>query len=89
MNHLGAAVVYLLCLGASAVCAGLLARTYGMVRSRLLLWTSISFVFLAINNLLLVADQLVFLQVDLWPYRQVLLLCGLMVLLFGFIWETL
>lgn len=84
----GPAVVYILCMVTSAVCAGLLIRTYLRSRSRLLLWTALSFAFMALNNLLLVGDRLVFLEVDLWPYRQAAMLAALGVLLYGFIWET-
>jgi hypothetical protein len=30
----------------------------------------------------------VFLDIDLWPYRQAAMLAALGVLLYGFIWET-
>lgn len=85
----GPAAVYLLCLAASATCAGLLARAYLNSRSRLLLWTAISFGFLALNNLLLVADLVVFVtQVNLLPYRQASAAAAIAVLLYGFIWEV-
>lgn len=84
----GPAMVYILCMITSAVCSGLLTRTYLRSRARLLLWTALSFVFLALNNLLLVGDRLVFIEVDLWPYRQAAMLAALGVLLYGFIWET-
>jgi hypothetical protein len=80
--------VYLLCLLTSTVCAGLLLRAYARGRARLLLWTALSFVCLALNNLLLVADMLVFTQVDLWPARQLAAGAALAVLLYGFIWEA-
>ena len=82
------AIVYVLCMATSAACAVLLARTYGRTRSRLLLWTAVSFVLLAANNFLLVLDMLVFQSVDLWPLRSALLLGALVVLLYGFIWEA-
>lgn len=85
----GPTAVYLLCLLASAVCAGLLTRAYLKARSRLLLWTAISFGFLALNNLLLVADLVVFVtQVDLWPYRQASAAVAVGILLYAFIWEV-
>jgi hypothetical protein len=82
------AVTYVLCMITSAICAVLLARTYGRTGSRLLLWTAISFALLTANNLLLVLDMLVFLQVDLWPLRSATFLGALLVLLYGFIWEA-
>lgn len=88
MKALAPTAVYLLCLLTSVVCAGLLMRAYLRGRSRLLLWTSASFVFLALNNLALVADMVVFPSVDLWIWRQVAAFIALGVLLYGFIWEV-
>ena len=82
------ATIYVLCMCASAVCAVLLARTYGRTRSRLLLWTAISFGLLTINNMFLVLDMLVFRQVDLWPARAITFQAAMLVLLYGFIWEA-
>ena len=81
--------VYVLCMLASLACAGLLARAWLRSRSRLLLWTAVSFGFLALNNLLLVADLVVFVtQVDLLPYRQASTAAAIAVLLYAFIWEV-
>ena len=85
----GPTVVYILCMLASLTCAGLLARAWLQSRSRLLLWTAVSFGFLALNNLLLVADLVVFVtQVDLLPYRQASAAAAIAVLLYAFIWEV-
>jgi hypothetical protein len=84
----GAILTYLLCLATSLACAGLLARAYFRARSRLLLWTSISFVFFAINNLLLVFDLLVFTSTDLLPWRQLAAGLGVGTLLYGFVFEA-
>jgi len=80
--------VYFLCLLTSIVCAALLMRAYLRQRSRLLLWTSASFVFLALNNLALVADMVFFPSVDLLIFRQLAAGIALGVLLYGFIWEV-
>jgi uncharacterized membrane protein len=81
--------VYLLCFATSLVCLILLVRSYLRSRMRLLLWSSLCFVFLAVNNLLLFVDVVVFpVEVDLLPYRQLTSLIGISVLLYGFIWET-
>lgn len=87
MRGVAPTAVYLLCLLTSMVCAGLLLRAYFRDRSRLLLWTAASFVFLALNNLALVADMVVFPSVDLWIWRQAAAAVALGVLLYGFIWE--
>jgi hypothetical protein len=88
MKAFAPTAVYLLCLLTSSVCAALLTRAYLRDRSRLLLWTAASFVFLALNNLALVADMVIFPAVDLWIWRQVAALIAMGVLLYGFIWEV-
>lgn len=81
--------VYLLCMATSLLCLILLARSYARSRMRLLLWSALCFVFLALNNLLLFVDVVVFpVEVDLLPYRQLTSLLGVGVLLYGFIWEA-
>ena len=80
--------IYVLCMAASAVCALLLARTYARTRSRLLLWTAISFALLTLNNFFLVLDMLVFRNLDLWPERAITFQAAMLVLLYGFIWEA-
>lgn len=82
------AIIYVLCMAASAICAVLLARTYARTRSRLLLWTALSFALLAVNNLFLVLDMLVFLKADLWPLRALSFQAALLLLLYGFVWEA-
>lgn len=88
MNAFAPAAVYVLCLVTSVVCAGLLFRAWGRSRSRLLLWTALSFGFLALNNFFLVADMVIFPSVSLWAFRQLSNLAALGVLLYGFIWEA-
>lgn len=88
MTDMGAVLVYSLCLTASALCAGLLLRAWRQSRSRLLLWTATAFVFLAVNNLFLVFDMVIFPEVFLWPWRQAASLLAVGVLLYGFIWEA-
>jgi hypothetical protein len=81
-------VVYGLCLLTSALCAGLLLRAWRQSRSRLLLWTALSFSFLALNNLFLVVDMVILPTVDLWYWRQAASLLSIGVLVYGFIWEA-
>lgn len=82
------AIVYFLCLTASAGCAALLVRSYARTRIRLLLWSAACFVLLALNNLLVVVDLLVLPTIDLLPLRRLASTVGIAVLLFGFIWES-
>jgi hypothetical protein len=88
MNLMGPTAVYLLCLATSLVCAWLLARAWRRARSKLLLWTALSFGLLALNNLFLVGDMVVLPDLDLWWARQLSGLAALGVLLYGFIWEA-
>jgi hypothetical protein len=88
MAQVGPSLVYMLCLAASALCAFLLLHAWRATRTRLLFWTALGFVFLAINNLFLVADLVVFPAVDLWPWRQAASALAVGVLLYGFIWEV-
>ena len=88
MDELFPTIVYLLCFVTSSACAYLLGRSYSKTGARLLLWSAICFLFLAINNLLLVVD-LVFLpiDVDLRFARLITALVATCVLLFGFVWD--
>jgi len=81
--------VYVLCFLTSGACAWLLGRSYGRSRTPLLLWSSVSFVFLALNNLLLVLDLVVLPspEVDLRLPRILLALAASCSLLFGFIYR--
>ena len=86
--ELGPSLVYLLCLAASALCAVLLARAYFRSKARLLLWSAVCFGMLALNNLLVVVDVMVFTQNDLTLWRNLASLAGITALLYSFIWET-
>jgi hypothetical protein len=79
-------VVYILCFLTSAACAWLLGRSYLRTRARLLLGSSICFVLLALNNLVLVVDLVVLPSLDLRLLRMVLALAAVCALLFAFIW---
>jgi len=84
-----AEAVYLLCAATSMVCAGLLLRAWTRGRQRLLLWSSICFVALAANNVLLFVDRVILpTTVDLSLFRSLVGLAGLAILLYGLIWDT-
>jgi hypothetical protein len=87
LNEILATAVYLLCFLTSSACAFLLGRSYRRTRARLLLWSSLCFLFLALNNLVLVLDLLILPQFDLRLWRLLLALAGVSVLLFGFVWD--
>ena len=79
--------VYLLCVLTSALCAVLLGRSYLRTRMRLLLWSSLCFVLLAANNLVVVVDLAILPAVDLRLLRHALSLGAVLLLLIGFIWD--
>ncbi len=80
-------LVYLLCFVTSAACAILLSRQYRRLRSPLLLWSAACFIFLALSNLLVVFDQVIYVEMNLKTARLALTLIAVSLLLFGFIWE--
>lgn len=87
MPELLPAIVYLLCFATSSACAWLLGRSYRRTGMRLLLWSTLCFLFLAGNNLLLMVDLLLLPNLDLRLGRLLLALAAVSVLLFGFIWD--
>jgi uncharacterized membrane protein YqjE len=82
-----AAAVYLLGFFVTFCCAVLLTRAYANVRKRLLLWSAICFVGLAISNLLVFVDIIVLPDVDLYRWRLVTAALSMLVLVFGLIWD--
>jgi len=81
-------IIYLLCLCTSVLCAYLLLRAYRRSGTRLLIWSSICFWLLAINNLVLAVDILLLPENDLSLIRTFTGLLAVSVLLIGFIWEV-
>ena len=72
----------------SLACMVFLFRGYAASGVRLLLWSGLCFVFLTLNNFLLFLDLVVFPDIDLRPYRLAAALVAILLLLYGFIWET-
>jgi len=83
-----ASVVYFLCALTAIACAWLLLQAYSRGGYRLLLWSGLCFVGLALNNMLLVADKLVFPSVDLSIWRTAAALAAMCVLLYGLILDS-
>jgi hypothetical protein len=83
-----AETVYVLCAITSIACAVLLGRAYRRAPSRLILWSSICFAFLAANNLVLVLDLVVWPQLDLRLPRLLLALAAIASLIWGFVWDV-
>lgn len=88
MNEIFPAIVYTLCFLTSSACAFLLARRYVSSRARLLLWSALCFVFLALNNLAVVVDMLLIREISFQLLRVALSLTGVLLLLFGLVWEA-
>ncbi|MCG3114400.1 MAG: DUF5985 family protein [Candidatus Manganitrophus sp. SA1] len=78
--------VYFLCALTSVACALILLRSYQRNRTGILLWSALCFVGLALNNILLFVD-LLFPQVPLQLWRLFPALVGLMLLIYGLIWD--
>jgi hypothetical protein len=80
-------IAYILCALTSILCAVLLLRGYKQSRSRLLFWCGLCFVGLALNNILLIVDVRVFPERDLSHIRSLPAVAGLLLMIFGLIWE--
>ena len=84
-----ATAVYTLCAIACVICAGLLARGYLRSKARLLLWSTLCFLTLTLNNVLLVIDRVVLLEeVDLYRLRLVTAVIAMAILVYGLIWDV-
>jgi hypothetical protein len=82
-----AEAVYLLCALTSIVCAALLFRGNRSHRTRLLFWSSLCFMGLAVNNVLLFVDLVMVPDVDMRLWRSASALAAMMLLLIGLIME--
>jgi hypothetical protein len=83
-----AAIVYLLCAVTSLACSVMLFRAYRSNGMRLLLWSSVCFICIVINNIFLVIDLLLVPDIDFSVVRLLSMLIGLGILIYGLIWEA-
>lgn len=84
-----AAVVYLMCAITSGICTVMLLRGYWRTGMRLLLWSGLCFVALTANNILLFVDLIILSKdTDLSVLRSITNWIGMMLLMYGLIWET-
>ena len=83
-----AEAVYLLCAVASVACAVLLLRAYLRTRTRLLLWSGLCFAGLGLNNVVLVVDLIVVPDADLSTWRLVPAAAGIVLLVYGLVWDA-
>ncbi|HKQ23946.1 MAG TPA: DUF5985 family protein [Burkholderiales bacterium] len=72
----------------SFACVVFLFRGYAGSGVRLLLWTGLCFVLLALNNLLIFLDRVVLQDFDFRPYRLAVALVGILLLLYGYAREA-
>lgn len=83
-----APLFYFLCALTASFCTWLLVRAYYRSGYRLLLWGGLCFLGLTLNNALLVMDKMLFPEVNLFTWRLIVALIGLLVLLYGIIWDA-
>lgn len=81
-------MVYVLCALTSLACAVLLLRGYFRTHVRLLLWSGLCFVGLALNNALLVIDVMSTPLADMSNWRTLPALGGVALLLYGLVWDS-
>jgi hypothetical protein len=81
------AIVYFLCFLGSGLCAYLLVSAFRRSNEKLLLWSAICFCLLAVNNLLVFVDIIVFPEVDLTVWRSLTSVSAVSALIYGFVWE--
>ena len=86
--------VYILCAVTSLASAVLLFRGYRRGGARFLLWSSLCFAGLAMNNTILFVDQIVLPDVEglagveFAVWRSAFAVVGLCLLLYGLIWDA-
>jgi hypothetical protein len=83
-----ASAVYMLCALTSIACTALLLRGYAKSRVRLLLWSGLGFAAFALNNIALFLDLIVYREFSLLLVRNIAALVGLLLLLYGLIWDV-
>ena len=83
-----AEIVYSLCAILSIACATLLVRGYLRSRARFLMWSALCFVFLAVNNILLFLDKIVFKEMDFSMWRSGAAMVAMALLVIGLVWDA-
>jgi hypothetical protein len=81
-------LIYSLCAATALTCSAMLWRSYRRNGVRLLFWSSVCFLGLAAESVLLYVDRIVYSQVDLSLYRNLLGLAALSSLIFALIWDS-
>ena len=81
-------LVYILCAATSCLCAVMLLRGYAKTGVRLLFWSGLCFVGLAIDNVLLYTDLVLVPSIDISLWRRVPALAAMLLLVFGLVWDS-
>jgi hypothetical protein len=80
-----AELIYLLCAATSLTAAALLIRRARRRRTRLLLWSSVAFAGLGLNNVLLYVDLVLFTGADLALPRSAVGVAAMIALVYGLV----
>lgn len=83
-----AEAIYLLCAMTSLLAALMLLRHYRQRRTSLLLWSLIGFAGLAVNNVLVYVDLVMFTGINLSLYRAAAAAAAMLALVYGLVWEA-
>jgi hypothetical protein len=81
-------LVYILCAVTCLVCAVLLLLGYKQTKVRLLFWSSLCFLGLMIDNIMLYVDVVMVPDVNLAVWRKLPGFLATTLLVFGLIWES-
>jgi hypothetical protein len=83
-----AELFYALCTVTAALCSWLLLRAYRRSGYKLLFWGGLCFIGLTLNNALVIVDKVFFpVVINLFVPRLLVALAGMLVLLYGIIWD--
>lgn len=82
------AIVYIVGMLTSLACAVLLLRGYGRGKKKLLLWSGLCFLGLAVSNFLVFVDLVLLPSIDLYRYRLATAVIAMGLLLYGLVWES-
>ena len=83
-----AELVYVLCAVTCLGCTLLLGRGYARSGQRLLLWSTLCFAGLFVNNILTLVDLVIVPDIDLHGVRGAVSFASVAIQAFGLIWET-
>ena len=84
----GSGAVYLLSAATSCLCAFMLLRGYWKSSVRLLFWSGLCFIGLAMENLALYVDVVVVPSYDISLWRRMPGLVAIILLVYGLVWDS-